>query len=199
MRLKATGHFKLGWFLRFIAPSGMLACGLIILTASPSISSNTLAEAPTRFGTVTIVEHCDESGSCSKASATLGSKTIDLVINSANKIVVNILAIFPTPDGDLVILDIPGGRALPYCCLAALLVRNATDLEVISKNAAFYAQTLLHFAWRAGMVVSSLTSVSKTRNTRRLSTTTGSSQSPLPVANRRRRSLSQTAHMYSKL
>jgi hypothetical protein len=149
MRLKATGHFKLGWFLRFIAPSGMLACWLIILTASPSISSNTLAEAPTRFGTVTIVEHCDESGSCSKASATLGSKTIDLVINSANKIDVNILAIFPTSDGDLVILDIPAGRALPYCCLAALLVRNATDLEVIS-NAAFYSADFTPFRVESG-------------------------------------------------
>jgi hypothetical protein len=102
-----------------------------ILTASPFISSNTLAEAPTRFGTVALVKDCDKSRFCSQASATLGSKTI-IVANSPNEISVDVVGIFPTSDGDLVILEIPGGRA-GLDRLVALLVQNATDLAVISE------------------------------------------------------------------
>jgi len=112
-------------------------CASIVLIPSPAISSNTLAEAPTRFGTVAIIKDCDKSGFCSQASATLGSKKIVVVPDSPNEIYVEVLAIFPTSDGDLVILDIPGGRAGPDN-LVALVVRNATDLAVIS-DSEFYS------------------------------------------------------------
>jgi|SRR6516165_6354143 len=131
-----TSFFRPRWLCAFIASMGTS----IVLITSPSFSSNTLAEVPTRFGMVTIVKNsCEENGFCFGATATLGSKAIDVVVNSANEVYINVLAIFPTSDGDLIILAIPPTRAIPNDFLIALLARNSNSLDVISNDDFFSA------------------------------------------------------------
>jgi hypothetical protein len=105
-------------------------------SAAQSAAPKTLAEAPTRFGIVNIVSGCESGNFCPKAYAKFGGKTVE-VGASTSQIYVTVLGTFQVPDGDLVILDIPvGARHVPDL-LVALLVRDSTNLEIIS-NEDFY-------------------------------------------------------------
>jgi len=106
-------------------------------TAAQSAAPKTLAEAPTRFGIVNIVQGCESDNLCFKAYAQFGGKTVE-VGASSDQIYVTVPAIFQVHDGDLVILDIPaGGRRVPDQ-LVSILIRDSTSLDVIS-NEEFYS------------------------------------------------------------